>query len=287
MSKLNKIVNIFEYSDYRVFLKDYYDFRKKDNPEFTYRHIAECVGFKSAGHFTQIIKGRINLSSSMVAHFVEFLELGKKEAEYFEVLVRFSQAKNHTEKKQCFERMLKFGELKIDIVNSDQYEYFENWYYVAVREVLAYYSFKGNYAELGKKLNPTISPLEAKKAIDLLLRLGLIVINDNGIYVKASSAVSANPLGKSVAITNQALDTMRLASEAIDRFPKEQRNISGVAFSVSRLTYEMIQDEVRNFRKKVLEMAQADCGPEGVYQFNVQLFPLTDVVEKKAEGESK
>jgi uncharacterized protein (TIGR02147 family) len=287
MSKINKNVNIFEYSDYRVFLKDYYESNKQNNPQFTYRYIAKSVGFKSAGHFTQILKGLINLSASMASNFAEFLKFGKKESEYFEFLVRFNQAKTHAEKKRCFERMLKFDELKIDTISSDQYEYFENWYYVAIREVLAYYPFNGNFTELAKKLNPSISPLEAKKAIDLLLRLGLVVRNNDGIYVKASSVVSANPVGKAVAIANQALDTMRLAAEAIDRFPKEQRNISGVAFSISRQTYETIQDEVRDFRKKILEIAQVDCGPEGVYQFNVQLFPLTEVVEKKAKGESK
>jgi uncharacterized protein (TIGR02147 family) len=266
-------------------LKDWYEFRKLNSPEFTYRYIAGRVGFKSAGHFTQILKGSINLSISMAANFAEFLKLGKKEAEYFELLVRFNQAKTHAEKKRCFERMLKFRELKISTIGPDQYEYFEKWYYVAVREVLAYYPFKGNYAELAKKLKPSISPIGAKKAIDLLLRLGLIIRNDEGIYRKATPALSASPVGKSVAITNQALDTMRLAAESIDRFPKEQRNVSGVAFSVSRQTYEAIQDEVRNFRKKILDLAQSDPGPDGVYQFNVQLFPLTEAAGKNAKGE--
>jgi uncharacterized protein (TIGR02147 family) len=286
MRRLEKNINIFEYSDYRIYLKDFYEFRKQNNPEFTYRYIAGCVGFKSAGHFTQILKGSINLSLSMTASFAEFLKLGKKEAEYFELLVRFNQAKTHAEKKRCFERMLKFQELKISAIAPDQYEYFEKWYYVAVREVLAYYQFKGNFAELAKKLKPFISPAEAKQAIDLLLRLGLIVRNDDGIYRKVTPAVSGNPVGKSVAITNQALDTMRLAAEALDRFPREQRNISGVAFSVSRQTYETIQEEVRNFRKKILDLAQADPGPDGVYQFNVQLFPLSEVPEKSPKGES-
>jgi uncharacterized protein (TIGR02147 family) len=278
-------INIFEYSDYRIFLKDYYESRKHNNPEFTYRYIAEHVGFKSAGHFTQILKGSINLSISMASNFAEFLRLGKKEAEYFELLVRFNQAKTHSEKKRCFERILRFKDLKIAAIGPDQYDYFNKWYYVAIREVLAYYPFKGNYADLAKKLKPSISPAEAKKAIDLLLRLGLIVRSDDGMYRKVTPALSADPVGKSVAIANQALDTMRLAGEALDRFPKEQRNISGVAFSVSAQTFETMQDEVRKFRKKILDLAKADASPDGVYQFNVQLFPLTDVVEKSAQGE--
>jgi uncharacterized protein (TIGR02147 family) len=274
-------INIFEYSDYRRYLKDHYELQKSLEPQFTYRYIAERVGFKSAGHFTQILKGLINLSSSMVARFIDFLRLNKKEADYFELLVRFDQAKTHAEKRRYFELMAKFRELKIATLDPLQYDYYDNWYYVAVREVLSYYPFKGDYAALAKKVKPSISPREAKKAIALLERLGLIKKDSDGIYKKTVAAVSAVPLGGSIAIANQALQTMRLAQEALDRFPKELRNVSGVAFSVSQKTFEDLQEEIRNFRKRILELAQSDPHPDAVYQFNVQLFPLSDSPEKK------
>jgi uncharacterized protein (TIGR02147 family) len=277
--------NVFEYSDYRMFLKQYYESRRKADPRFTYRYVAERVGFKSAGHFTQILKGLVNLSVAMASNFAEFLKLGKKESEYFETLVRFNQAKTHAEKKRCFERMLGFKELKTATIGPDQYAYFDKWYYVAVREMLAYYRFSGDYAELSKMLKPSVSPIEAKRAIELLLRLKLIAVGDDGIYRKAAAALSANPVGKSVALANQALDTMRLAGEALDRFPREKRSISGVAFSVSGKTFEIIEKEVRDFRKRILDLAQGDPCPDGVYQFNVQVFPLTGIPEQGVKGE--
>lgn len=276
-------LNIFEYSDYRPYLKDFYELHKSLDPQFTYRYIAGRVGFRSAGHFTQILNGRINLSSSMATSFIEFLKLNKGEAGYFDLLVRFDQAKTHAEKRRCFEQMTKFRELKIATLSPSQYEYYDKWYYVAVREALSYYHFKDDYAALAKKVKPSISPREAKLAIALLERLGLIKKGNDGIYKKTVASVSAAPLGGSIAITNQALQTMRLAREALDRFPKEQRNISGVAFSVSEKTFEAIQKEIRDFRKKILDMAQADPLPDAVYQFNVQFFPLSVPPENKEE----
>jgi uncharacterized protein (TIGR02147 family) len=276
-------LNIFEYSDYRQYLKDYYELHKSLDPQFTYRYIAGRVGFKSAGHFTQILKGFINLSSSMAASFIDFLKLNKREAGYFDLLVRFDQAKTHAEKRRYFERMTEFRELKIVTLDPSQYEYYDKWYYVAVREVLSYCPFKGDYAALAKKVKPSISQSEAKKAIMLLERLGLIKKGGDGIYKKTAAAVSAAPLGGSIAITNQALQTMRLAQESLDRFPKEWRNISGVAFTVSQKTFEGIQEEIRNFRKRILDLAQDDSHPDAVYQFNVQLFPLSALPEKKEE----
>jgi uncharacterized protein (TIGR02147 family) len=275
--------SIFGYSDFRQYLKDFYELHKSLDPEFTYRYIAERVGFKSAGHFTQILKGLINLSASMTANFIEFLKLNKREADYFDLLVRFDQAKTHAGKRCYFEQMTKFRELKTAMLDPSQYEYYNKWYYVAVREVLSYFPFTGDYAALAKKVKPSISPREAEKTIALLTRLGLIKKGKDGIYNKTAATLSAAPLGGSIAITNQALQTMRLAQEALDRFPKEQRNISGVAFSVSQETFSVIQEEIRNFRKRILDLAQADSHPDAVYQFNVQLFPLSARTEKDKE----
>jgi uncharacterized protein (TIGR02147 family) len=286
-NRKNLSVDIFSFLDYRSFLKSYYEACKKSDPKFTYRYIAEFVGFKSAGHLTQILNGSTNISDSLAAGFVEFLKFGKQEASYFETLVHFNQAKTHSEKKHFFERLLKFKKLKSAVITPDQYEYFDKWYYVAIREVLSYYQFTDDFAGLAQQLKPAISPDDAKKTIELLIRLNLISKNEKGFYEKIDPVLSANPEGKALAITNNALETMRLAGESIDRFPKEQRNISGVTFSISQKTFDTIQEEVRNFRKRILDIAQCDATPDGVYQFNVQLFPLTDIPVKTTEGNAQ
>ena len=43
--------SVFEYSDYRKFLLDYYSEKKAANRNFSHRFIANRVGFKSGGHF--------------------------------------------------------------------------------------------------------------------------------------------------------------------------------------------------------------------------------------------
>ena len=85
----------------------------------------------------------------------------------------YNQAKSHAEKKRWFEKILAFLKSKVKIVEVSQYEFFEKWYYVAIRELLAFYKFSGDYKALGKSVEPPISPSQAKKAITLLMRLGL------------------------------------------------------------------------------------------------------------------
>ncbi len=43
--------SVFEYTDYRLFLQDYYNDKKAANKAFSHRFIADRVGFKSGGSF--------------------------------------------------------------------------------------------------------------------------------------------------------------------------------------------------------------------------------------------
>lgn len=55
--------NIFNYADYRTFLNDYYHFLKQQDPKFSHRLIAYKIGSSSAGWFSDLVGGRINLNS--------------------------------------------------------------------------------------------------------------------------------------------------------------------------------------------------------------------------------
>jgi uncharacterized protein (TIGR02147 family) len=68
---------------------------------------------------------------------------------------------------------------------------------------------------------------------------------------------------------------MKLAENAINSGVKAT-NLSSVSFSISEKDFEAIQDEVRQCRRKIMEIAKNSTDPDRVYQLNVQLFPLTE-----------
>ena len=59
------MASIFDYTDYRKFLRDRFVETKAKEPTFTYRNLALRAGFKSAGFFTQVLQGKTNLSDQM------------------------------------------------------------------------------------------------------------------------------------------------------------------------------------------------------------------------------
>lgn len=268
-------VSIYEYADYRAYLKDWYAKARESDGRISYRRLAQDIGFKSPGHFSLIVNGKANLSLKVLDRFIRYLGLTKKEAEYFQALVLYNQAKALDEKKRYFDRMLSFKQFRVRSIAATQYEFLDKWYYMAVREVLAIHAFKGDYAALAQMIEPAITTEEARKSIDTLKRLGLVTRDAQGRYQRVETVLAAGPEAPAVAVNAFLSQAMDLAKAALDRIPKEDRVLAATTVSVSKDTFEEIREETRNFRKRILEMAQRDPRPDRIYQFQFHVFPLS------------
>jgi uncharacterized protein (TIGR02147 family) len=273
---MGHVVDIYEYIQYRKLLKDLYEERKAQNPFFSYRYIAQKVGFSSPGFFANILQGRRNISAENIFRFAQLLKLKRHETEYFELLVNFDQSKSHDQKKYYFEKILASKRSKIKVTESWQYEFYSQWYYTAVREVLDIYQFDGSdYSKLAKKISPAIIPAQAKKAVELLEKMGLIKRGEDGIYRQTDDFITTGYDAPTVAVTNFLVSTIDLAREAIDRYPREQRSISTLTFSCSGEGFKNIEDRLKTFRREILEIVRADKNRERIYHINFQVFPMS------------
>ena len=54
---------IFEYLDYREFLRDYYQSKKAANPAFSLRAFSDKIGFKAKDFISRVMQGDKNLST--------------------------------------------------------------------------------------------------------------------------------------------------------------------------------------------------------------------------------
>lgn len=90
------------YTDYRRFLKDFYEFKRASDPQsirpYSYAHFSAAADIKSPNYLKMIIEGKRNLSKSMVAKFAKALQLTRAETDEFEVLVLYGQAADALEK---------------------------------------------------------------------------------------------------------------------------------------------------------------------------------------------
>jgi uncharacterized protein (TIGR02147 family) len=274
--------SIFEYLEYRDFLKDHYEYNKQKYPFFSYRYISRKTGL-DASFYVKVIQKQLHITQRAIKPLADFLKLSKKETEYFECLFKFNRAKNIETSKIYFEKLLEMREPKIHTLDSAKYEFFNKWYYIAIKELLNYYKFKGDYKELATKLNPAISVSEAKHAIELLEKLDLIKRDEKGYYRLTEQFITTGESWNSIAIENFQKQVIALAGESISRIPKKHRETSTITVSISKKCFESIKERLKEFRKELLEMARQDENPEAVYHINFQIFPLTAICEEEKD----
>lgn len=105
--------NLFSYSNYRTFLKDAYEEKRKTaNPQFSYRLFSRLAGFSSPNFIKLVMMGQRNLSTDGVAKVAKALELKVRETRFFEALVSFGQAQTREDKSQSYTQLLHFKAFK-------------------------------------------------------------------------------------------------------------------------------------------------------------------------------
>lgn len=266
--------NVYEYTDYRQFLRDWYAGKKKANPAFSYRVLATKVGYKSPGHFTLILQGKVNVSLELALKFAAYMKLRKAQAQYFQYMVLFNQARKQEEKSEYFRKMASFRQSAVRLLAADQYEYYEKWYHAVVRALLGIMAVSDDTTELAMAVVPAITPQEARRSIELMARLGLLARDGKGNWRPTEALISTGNEATALALNGNVIQNLNRAQEAIDRFGKAERNLSCVTLGISEQGFRSIQQELREFRRRAMQIAEGD-EPDRVYQLNLQLFPVS------------
>jgi uncharacterized protein (TIGR02147 family) len=279
--------NIVEYTDYRKLLNDYYEETKARNPYFSYQVFSEKAGIKSKGFLYNVIQGTRDLAQSNVFGLIQAMKLNKKESEYFENLVAFNLAESLNERNHYFERLSSIRARKTSwapqIVRREQYEFYSKWYHSVIRSLIDLHGFHGDYEKLAKSVFPRIRPLQAKKSVELLARLGLVKKEKDGSFNVTDKFIATPKEVLNLAITNFHNEIGKLALESLNALTPEKRNFSGMTLGISKETYKEICEDIYALRQKILEKAESDKKANAVYQLNFQFFPVskTDIERKE------
>jgi uncharacterized protein (TIGR02147 family) len=169
-------------------------------------------------------------------------------------------------------------------LRQDQYRYYAEWYNIPIRELTILPEFSEDPGWIARSLLPPISPQQAQKALDLLLQLGRLERDESGRLVQADAFISTGDEVTSTSVASYHREMIQKGSEALDRFPGPERDISSATMALSEEVFQEIKSLIQKFRKELLAIADQDQRPEGVYQINFQLFPLAKRAKKEASS---
>ncbi len=271
------LVHIFDYVDYRAFLRDYYVEQKARTRQFSFRAFAKRAGIRSFNFLQLVMKGQRDLSAQMAMHFARGCGLKGPEAEYFCELVAFGQAKTSEERNRAYERLARFRQFRsLHQLEPAQSAYHNNWYMPAIRELVLIPGFVEDPKWIASMLRPAISPGQAREALATLQELGLLVRDRAGKLCQSSALVTTGPgpLGHHVANYHRVM--IEQAARALDEVPRDQRDMSSLTLCVSAQAFENIRRRIAEFRQELLQLAELEGPADRIVQLGFQLFPLSN-----------
>lgn len=270
---MDKIIDIFQFTNFRKYLDEYQAARVQTDPDFTRAGACALLGLpKTRSYYNDIVKGK-KLSTRMIPKFVEVLGLNKKEARYFETMVNMEQAKTATERNVFFEDLLKQHPDSHRILNEDAYEYYNHWYNSVLFTALEVVDVSDDLEPIQKLIFPKVSVGTLKRSLELLERLGFVRKGEDGFWKSCRDSVSSGAYNNSDLVRQYQLQCFELSKQALLANDDNPSDMGTFTFSVSDAAYKEIAKEIWAMKARVRKIITQDKKKAtGVHQLNIHLF---------------
>ena len=127
--------DIVEYTDYRKYIQDYYDERKRSSV-FSWQEFARKAGFSSAVFLKYVCEGKKNLSLGSAGSVANAMGLAGFEQTYFVLMVSYAHAKGDAAKRAAFEERCALAQAhKVRVLGREEFDYYKSWKNSVIREL--------------------------------------------------------------------------------------------------------------------------------------------------------
>lgn len=280
-------LDVFEYSDYHEFLRDWVERERGRRATFSYQWFANRAGIKSRSFLRLVCVGEKDLSKASALKIAQAMGLEGRQAEFFLVLVDLNNADDPREKALHLDRLKRIAPpSRRTILSVQQYELFETWWMIPLWEILCAGEWLDDWEQVASRFEPPITAAEVRHGVELLLDLGLLEKRD-GRYVRRETSLHTQDEVRSKAVRRYQETMLDKARDALQRIPQDSRHISTLTMGVDEDGFRRIQERIQAFRSEIIDIAQSQAGVDRVIQINIQMFPLSKAPFGNSDDEER
>jgi len=270
---------IFEYLEYREFLREFYQEKKKENFFFSFQFMGRKVGVDPSA-LAKVLAGQRHLANQKISLMADLCELEGRHADYFEALVHFCKAKSQKQSREWFEKLLKIRANSGHVLSARQYKFYSHWYYTAIRAILGIEDFRiEDAAKIGKRLDPPLQERRVSQSLKFLLTHGLISENEDGWLRPVHKHISSgNPREKAVdvqSIRRFQAEMIEQAKNSLENHDPQDRDFSTMTVAIGSEALDDVREIIAECRRAVRERLEMCENADTVYQLNMQFFPIS------------
>jgi uncharacterized protein (TIGR02147 family) len=275
--------SVITYQDYRAFMQQWFA-EKKARSAMTWREFAKLAGFKSPVYLKLVCEGKSSLRGQGVLRVARAMGLEGFELAYFKSMVAFNHANRETIRQKHFDEMQALAKAhKVNVLGQNSMSYFELWQNPVLRELVPHMPGK-KPKQIAVACMPKISARQVSETLKRLTDMGLLKKVGKDTFKQTSNTVSTGKMDfVPLAVQQMHLQMGNFALDAIKNVPLSERSVSGLTLGLTQKTFQKIEKELADFRKRIIAIATEDDEMERVYRLNLQLFPLSWNIKSKKD----
>ena len=238
---------------FRLWLQKQFTERCKRNSRYSLRAFAKSLDTDHSS-VSQILSGKRVLSKKAMQSLCLKLSADPKDLRSFGLLERLSADEDF---------------LQIDI---DSFSVIADWYHAAIMELTFIKGFKSDAKWIARTLSITTE--EAKAAIERLIRLGLLVIDDG--VLKKTSRLFTNQSNTSTSSAHREFQSQIIekALLAIDECDSSEKDITSMTMAIDEKNLAKARELTRKYRRDMCALLE-EGEQTRVYNLGIQLYPIS------------
>lgn len=264
--------SIYQYADYRNYLRDYYEARKKEPGGYSFARYSRLLRLGSPNYSQLILEGKRALTIANAHHCADALELNADERAYLELLVIQELLAEPKHRRLVKERMKRFqiAKPKRAEKNLRAGEELKNWYSLAVLVYFAGKPEEASHADAARAIG--ISESEVASSLESFIARGFLK-REKGYYSQVEQMLwidrkAMNAIQKDY-IRSQLDRSVRAFERGYDRGAK-----FGVhTFTVPAADAARYADRIEALIESLVTEADHPQNSE-LMQINFQVFPV-------------
>ncbi len=262
-------MNLYEYFSYKTYLIDLIS-----DTHIKVSALSEMAGCNRS-YFSQMINGKVQLTSDHIINLAEGLEFSELEKEYFITLCLLERSslistKEILEKKLnilrqkslVLSKKIKDEGKSFELTDEMKGEYYSSWLYGQINVLTSIEDFQ-TPESIASKLNININLV--KKILNRLRDMRLVIKKEKNYIHQAGNLHIPHKSPHNV------VNHMNWRMRALQKVQEDDGIHYTAAFSISKKEIPILKSQLLEFIKKQREVIAAS-GTEEVYCFNCDLF---------------
>lgn len=252
-------------------LTEAYESRCARNAHYSLRAFARDLGISNAS-LCLILKQKQGLSIRAAERIAQRLGFNPAEKEYFCDLVQSHYARSESDRRIARIKLRKYDAAGTSL-DLERFKAVSDWYHFAILELAEIPGFRLGPQSIARALG--IPPKAAALAVERLKKLKLLAADEQDGRLERSVGFVATPSGiPSATLKKHHTQLLEKAKAALYTQTVEERDFSAMQFAMSREDLGWAKEQIRAFRRTLMERLQQNPMRDRVYCLAIQLFGL-------------